>query len=410
MSGASPRIVARGTPLNSMSHRARIYVVQASALVIALGVVLWSCAGGNGDSDPSTEAASGSHANNEPVDPDANAEPSEPLPDTTNVYANTLGSDDLSEKVADVPTRVYVPNNDSATVDVIDPTTFEIINTFPVGALPQHVVPSWDLSTLYVNNNIGNTLTPIDPVTGEPGESFPIQDPYNLYFTPDGSKAIVVAERDMRLDFYDPDTWEPIGQVSIPHEGVNHADFTPDGKTALFSCEFSGWVVRVDVENLTVTGELEVGGEPIDVKLSPDGSKFYVANHVRAGVSIIDANTMTEIGFTETGQGAHGLYPSRDASKLYVSNRLDGSVSVLDFNTGELLEHWPIGGSPDMGGVSTDGSQLWLSGRYNNEVYVIDTATGELIRTIPTTGSGPHGLALFPQPGEYSMGHTGNYR
>lgn len=395
-----------------MSHRARIRLFQGLALTIALVVVAWSCAnGGGGDDDRAeTTTEAGEHGSNEPVPPDPDAEPSDPLPEETNVYAHTLGPDDLSDAVADVPTRVYVPNNDSATVDVIDPTTFEIIDTFSVGALPQHVVPSWDLSTLYVNNNVGNTLTPIDPMTGQPGESFPIQDPYNLYFTPDGTKAIVVAERDMRLDFYDPNTWELIGNVSVPRAGVNHADFTPDGKTALFSCEFSGWVVRVDVENMAVTGELEVGGEPIDVKLSPDGSKFYVANHVRAGVSIIDANTMTEIGFTETGQGAHGLYPSRDASKLYVSNRLDGSVSVLDFNTGALLDHWVIGGSPDMGGVSTDGSQLWLSGRYHSEVYVIDTTTGQLIRTIPTTGSGPHGLALFPQPGRYSMGHTGNYR
>jgi YVTN family beta-propeller protein len=393
-----------------MSHRARIYLVQASALVIALGVVLWSCAGDDGDNADTRSAAETEHVGGEPVPPDPDVEASETIPEDINVYAYTLGPDNLSEAVADVPTRVYVPNNDSATVDVIDPTSFEIIDTFSVGTLPQHVVPSWDLSTLYVNNNIGNTLTPIDPVTGRPGDSFPIQDPYNLYFTPDGTKAIVVAERDMRLDFYDPNTWEPMGNLSIPHEGVNHADFTADGSTALFSCEFSGWVVRVDLETMTVTGELEVGGEPIDVKLSPDGSRFYVANHTRAGVSIIDPDTMTEIGFTETGQGAHGLYPSRDASKLYVSNRLDGTVSVLDFNTGALLEHWAIGGSPDMGGVSTDGTQLWLSGRYDNEVYVIDTATGELIRTIPTTGSGPHGLALFPQPGRYSMGHTGNFR
>jgi YVTN family beta-propeller protein len=393
-----------------MSHRARIHLIQAAALVLALGVFVWSCAG-RGDDSPNTEAAVDTeHGGGEPVPPDPDADASEPLPEDTNVYANTLGPEDLSEKVADVPTRVYVPNNDSATLDIIDPATFEIIDTLPVGALPQHVIPAWDLSKLYVGNNIGNTITEIDPVTGQLGESISVDAPYNLYFTPDGTRAMVVAERLMKVDFYDPVTWEQLGSVSVPHEGVNHADFTADGNTALFSCEFSGWVVRVDLASMTVTGELEVGGEPIDVKLSPDGSKFYVANHVRAGVSIIDPITMTEIGFTETGQGAHGLYPSRDASKLYVSNRLDGSVSVLDFNTGELLDHWVIGGSPDMGGVSTDGSQLWLSGRYNNEVYVIDTTTGELIRTIPTTGAGPHGLAYFPQPGEYSMGHTGNYR
>jgi YVTN family beta-propeller protein len=118
---------------------------------------------------------------------------------------------------------------------------------------------------------------------------------------------------------------------------------------------------------------------------------------------------MTEVAFVMTGKGAHGMYPSRDATKLYVSNRLAGTVSVLDFATNQVLTTWEIGGSPDMGGVSPDGSQLWLSGRYNSAVYVIDTATGGLVKTFHV-GSGPHGICFFPQPGRYSMGHTGNYR
>jgi YVTN family beta-propeller protein len=62
-----------------------------------------------------------------------------------------------------------------------------------------------------------------------------------------------------------------------------------------------------------------------------------------------------------------------------------------------------------MGGVSADGTQLWLSGRYDSEVYVFDTTTGALIARIPV-GHAPHGLAVSPQPGRYSLGHTGGYR
>ena len=62
-----------------------------------------------------------------------------------------------------------------------------------------------------------------------------------------------------------------------------------------------------------------------------------------------------------------------------------------------------------MGGVSADGTQLWLTGRYSSEVYVIDTRSGKLVATIKV-GRGPHGLSIFPQPGRYSLGHTGVYR
>jgi YVTN family beta-propeller protein len=319
----------------------------------------------------------------------------------------------LAESVRDIPTRVYVPNGHAATVSVIDPATYTVVDEFPTGRLPQHVVPSFDLQTLYVTNNQGNTLTPIDPRTGTPGPEFDVPVPYNLYFGPDGQTAFVMAERERRIDVRSSTTWELITSIPVPQQGVNHADFTIDGATMLASCEFSGWVVRIDLATYTVTGELEVGGEPIDVRLSPDGSVFYVANHVKdgGGVSVVDPATMAEIAFIPTGPGAHGLYPSRDGSQLYVTNRDGGTVSVIDFATRAVVATWTIegGGSPDMGGVSSDGTEFWVSGRYDDEVYVFDTATGTLAHRIPVA-HGPHGLAIFPQPGRYSLGHTGNYR
>ena len=325
-----------------------------------------------------------------------------------NVYDHTAAGM-LAPAVANAPSRVYVPNSVSNTVDVIDPNTFEIIDHYAVGNTPQHVVPSYDLSTLYVNNNKGNSLTPIDPRTGKPGAPIPVDDPYNLYFTPDGTRAIVMAERNSRVEFRDPKTWALVRSVPIAFSGVNHADFTPDGKTMVASCEFSGWVVRIDVPSMTVTGQLKVGGMPVDVRSSPDGTVMFVANQGRNGVSVVDPVTMTETGFIPTGRGTHGLYPSRDGTKMYATNRLGGSISVIDFATRAVVATWTIGGSPDMGGVSADGSRFWVSGRYNSEVDVIDTTTGTVLKRIPV-GNGPHGLTVFPQPGRFSLGHTGNYR
>lgn len=330
------------------------------------------------------------------------------MPFNGDVYAFTRAGM-MSPAVAGVPTRVYVPNSEAATVDVIDPTTYKVIEHFATGALPQHVTPSWDLRTLYVDNDRGNSLTPIDPRTGAPGTPIPVDDPYNLYFTPDGSMAIVVAERLHRLDFRDPHTWRLVKSVHIDPAGADHLDFTADGSQLVVSCEFSGWLERVDVQRMEITGSLRVGGQPIDVKLSPDGRVMYVANQSRGGVSVIDPVAMREVAFIPTGSGAHGLYPSRDGKLLYVTNRAAGSVSVVSFATRTVVATWHIGGSPDMGGVTADGKQLWLSGRYNRSVYVIDTATGKLLHTIPV-GNGPHGLDVFPQPGRYSLGHTGNYR
>ncbi len=336
-----------------------------------------------------------------------------PLLDPSNIYAAERPGL-LSAAVRGDPALVYVPNSKSNTVDVISQKTFKVVRRFPVGKLPQHVTPSWDLRTLYVTNDAGNSLTPIDPRTARPRKPIPVLDPYNMYFTADGEWAIIVAEAHRELDFRDAHTMALHHALATPQcAGVDHMDFTADGRYALVSCEFAGRVIVVDLnrEKVIKTIELTAEAMPQDVKLSPDGRTFYVADMAANGVWLIDAHTMRKAGLVYTGLGAHGLYPSRDAKVLYVSNRMEGSISVLSFATRRPIAKWrlPGGGSPDMGGVSADGTVLWLSGRYNSEVYAISTVTGRLLHRI-SVGEGPHGLCVWPQPGRYSIGHTGILR
>ena len=325
------------------------------------------------------------------------------------------GPNMLSPVVRRDPALVYVPNSMSNTVDVISQRTFRIVEHFPTGGLPQHVTPSYDLKTLYVDNDSGNTLTPINPRTGVPGRRIPVEDPYNLYFTPDGRFAIVVAERLQRLDFRDPHTMRLDRSLSVPTcRGVDHMDFSADGRYAFASCEFAGRMIKVDLTTRRVVGELRLGNgqtSPQDVKLAPDGRLLYSADQQTGGVWEIDPRRFRVVGFLRTGAGAHGLYPSRSAKLMYVTNRLGGSVSVVSFRTRRVVATWRLPGSasPDMGGVSADGRTLWLSGRYNAEVYAINTSTGRLRARI-AVGGGPHGLCVWPQPGRYSLGHTGILR
>ncbi|MGW2783950.1 YncE family protein [Streptomyces populi] len=336
-----------------------------------------------------------------------------PLLDPADVYAADRPNR-LSPVVKDFPSRVYVPNTNSNTVTVIDPATYKVVETIPVGVQPQHVVPSWDLKTLWVNNDRGNTLTPIDPRTGRAGEPVDVHDPYNLYFTPNGKYAIVMASLDRELVFRDAHTMKTVRTEPVTCYGVNHADFSPDGRYFIVSCEFSGELLKVDTERMKVIGQQKLpfhGAMPQDVKISPDGKRFYVADMMADGVWILDGDKFTQPVLLHTGKGAHGLYVSRDSREMYISNRGEGTISIFDFTQNRLTKKWhlPDGGSPDMGGVSADGKVLWLSGRYNSEVYAIDTRTGHQLARIPV-GSGPHGLAVYPQPGRYSLGHTGIFR
>jgi YVTN family beta-propeller protein len=335
-----------------------------------------------------------------------------PLLNSSDIYAADRPGD-LSPVVRNFPPRIYVPNSGSKSVTVIDPATFRVLEEFRVGREPQHVTPSYDLKTLWVLNDKGNSLTRIDPATGKRANTIRVSDPYNMYYTPDGKYAIVVAERRKRLNFLDVATMKVSHSLKVPCKGVDHIDFSADGRYFIASCEFSGLLLKVDVADQTLLGKLELAphGMPQDVKLSPDGSVFYVADMMANGVYLIDGVNLRRIAFIPTGKGAHGLYVSRDSSVLYVSNRDEGSISLIDFASRRVVRKWQIPGraSPDMGGVSADGKVLWLSGRYNSEVYAIDTSEGKLLARIPV-GRGPHGLCVYPQPGRYSLGHTGIFR
>jgi len=355
-----------------------------------------------------------------------------------NVYAGA-GAGMLSATAKKARPLVYVPNGAANTMQVIDPKTFKVIATYPTGRQPQHVVPSWDLKTLWVNDDIGNDLVPIDPTTGKPGTRVHVEDPYNLYFTPDGAHALVMAERLRRIDVRNPTTMALERSLPVPCRGVNHADYAANLSFFVASCEFSGKLLVIDraatklikVINLNDakapgavspgaamsmgvgTSNLERGASamPQDVRLTPDGTRFLVADMFRNGIWVVKASTQTVERFIPTGRGAHGIYPDRAARRMFVSNRGEGSISVLDASTLKIIARWriPGGGSPDMGGVTSDGSQLWLSGRYSSEVYVFNTSTGALIKRI-RVNAGPHGLLVWPQPGSFSLGHTGNTR
>jgi len=324
---------------------------------------------------------------------------------TTNVYAHTKAGM-FTPVTRQARYLIYVPDSRGSGVYVINPNTYKVIRYIQTGTMVQHVVPAWDLRTLYATNDTGKRA----------GPNIPVADPYNMYFTPDGRHAIVVEEAAQTLAFRDPHTLALQKTLDVHCPGVDHMDFSADGSYLVASCEFSGDVVKVDVATQRVVGTLHLrdGAMPQDVKLSPDGRTFYVANRFLpnlgvSGVQLIDARTMRLVKFMRTPLDTHGLYVSRNTKDLYVTSRAGGAISVIDFATRRIVATWKVPGTPDMGGVSPNGKVLWLAGRYTGSVYAISTTDGHVLATIPA-GISPHGLCVWPQPGRFSTGHTGVMR
>ncbi|GAA4205639.1 hypothetical protein GCM10022220_18110 [Actinocatenispora rupis] len=383
----------------------------AAAGVLLLAATLTGCTGTH--TAPRHATARHAAATTHPSPAPAGLPGMPPVADPHNVYRDA-GANMLAPAVRHDPPLVYVPHNGSGDVWVIDQRTFRVVARYPAGVEVQHVVPSWDLRTLYSTDDVGNHLRAFDPRTGKAGRTIAVVDPYNLYFTPDGRYGISVAEDHRALYWYDPHSWAQRAVTPLPKcAGADHAEFSADGRTAVFTCEFAGAVAVVDVASRRLLRMVDMPRRythmgPQDIKLAPDGRHWYVADCDAGGLWVLDGAARSVQRFVRTGACAHGLYFDRPARRMFVSDRMAGSVSVLDAYTARPLATWhlPGGGSPDMGNVTADGRQLWLSGRYDDVVYVLSTSDGRLIRRIPV-GNGPHGLCVWPQPGRYSLGHTG---
>jgi YVTN family beta-propeller protein len=304
---------------------------------------------------------------------------------------------------------VYVPDTSAGHVEVIDAATRQVVRRIAAGRMPQQVVPSWDLKTLWVTETDG--LMAINARTGVKGRTVPVDDPSDLYFSADGRQALVPLAHRGRIEVRAPHTLRSRSTINVPCQGLTRGDFSASGATLVIGCRTSARLERVDVQRHRVTATLRLpsGARPKDVRLSPDGSTFYVADAHHGGVWLVDALRFRMTGFIRTGKGAHGLYPSRDSSLLYVANSGERTVSLISFAGRRLVGVWPVPAAPDMGGVSADGRLLWLSGHDADAVFAISTSTGSVVSRLQT-GAGPHGVTVYPQPGRFSLGHTGLYR
>jgi len=342
-----------------------------------------------------------------------------------NVYSQARAGM-IQSALAGEPAYLYVPDSTGSTVTVIDQRTRKVVRVLHAGYLSQHVVPTYDLRRLMVTSSAADELVAISPRTARITRTVSVPRPYNLYFTPDGKAAIVMVEQHDVVRFSDPRTFRGRHDVTARGcHGPNHADFSANGRFFVVTCEFSGELVKIGTRSHKVLGVLPLSGHatarnaapgmgmsmPQDVRLSPDGRTFFVADMGTNELRIISARTFRQVGAIGMPSHPHGIYPSRDGRLLYVSDRGAGEVSVVNPRTRKIVDTWviPGGGSPDMGGVSADGTMLWLAGRYDGVIYGFDTRTGKLVAKIPVGGS-PHGLVVWPQPGRYSLGHTGNMR
>nr|WP_043347403.1 cytochrome D1 domain-containing protein [Cupriavidus basilensis] len=289
---------------------------------------------------------------------------------------------------------VVVLNSGDATVTLIDKDTQKVLETFPIGKEPHHLIATPDDKSLIVANAVGNDLVFLDPVTGKVQQRLPnIDDPYQIGFSPDQKWFLTTGNRLDRVDVYrwDGKALKIAKQLPLA-KTPSHIAFTADSRVAFVTLQDSNEVVAIDLPTQTVMWRMNAGSAPAGVWVTPDQKYLLVGMTGADYVAVIDWHTRTVVKQIQTGKGAHNFRAVGDKRHLFLSNRVSGTISIIDQQTlAKVGDITGLPAGPDDMELTADGKTLWVSFRWARSVGLIDVASRKLVKTI-RVGRSPHGI------------------
>jgi PQQ-dependent catabolism-associated beta-propeller protein len=315
---------------------------------------------------------------------------------------------------------VYVTNEDSNNVTVIDGDTHNVLQTIDIGKRPRGLKVSPDGRLLYV----AVSGAPKCPPTMDDEECEKLE----VDLSADGIAEVDTATRTVRRVLpsgLDPEqfdlNWET-GMMYVANENANLASIldvangaivqtvdtgrepegvrvSPDGRFAYVTGEVDSDITVIDTATGMISGKIAVGLRPRDITFSSDSTRAYISNEIGASISVIDVAAQTVVQTFSLPEGSlpMGLALAPDNKTLYVANGRAKTVMSINVDSGEIIKSVEAGQRPWGITLSPDGSKLFTANGPSNDVSVIDVASFTVIATVPV-GSTPWGVWVGKAP------------
>ena len=272
--------------------------------------------------------------------------------------------------------RIYVSNESSGDMTIIDSSNMEVVETVKLGQRPRGIHASPDKSTIYVALSGTPPAPPgVDESTLPPPEK-----------SADGIGVFDVAQNKL------------VGIIQGGSDPENF-DISADGKILYVSNEDASGVSFIDLASGKLTRSIRVGDEPEGVKLSPDGTLLYVTSEAESAVGVVDPKEGKLIKIFKTGRRPRSIAFMPDGKHAYINAENDASVVLVDSVKHEMIKPISLGepGTIKPMGLqlSPDASKLFVTSGRGKKLFVIETATNS-VSTSFEVGQRPWGLTLSP--------------
>ena len=268
---------------------------------------------------------------------------------------------------------LYVTNEISGDLSVIDVATERVVATIPLGKRPRGLRASPDGSLLYV-------ALSGSPIAG------PGVDESKL--PPPDKRADGIGIVDLRA--------RRLLKVLAAGSDPEQVDVSSDGKLLFVANEDTGEATAIDAASGQIVATMKVGGEPEGVNIRPDGKEVYVTSEEENTVSVIDAARPRVLLTIKVGPRPRSTTFLPDSSRAFVPSENGAAIDVIDTITHKLVAHVPLSGEmqrPMGGAASSDGKFVYLTTGRGKTVAIIDVALNRHVGSIET-GDRPWGIAI----------------
>jgi YVTN family beta-propeller protein len=313
------------------------------------------------------------------------------------------------------PYGVYVTNEISGDLSVIDPATHTTVATLPLGKRPRGIRVSPNGADLYVALS-GSPLSPPGtdesklPPPDRTADGIGIvdakaltlrttlrgpQDPEQTAVSRDGSRLYIANEDKGTASVLDIASGKTIAEFEVGGEPEGMTT-SPDGRFVYVTSEEDNQVSVIDTGANRVVKQIAVGPRPRDTAFTPDSRRAYVTSETGASISVIDAQSHTVVQTINlTGENVRpmGAVVSPDGNLLFVTTGRGGTVVAIATATNEPIGSVAVGTRPWGLALSPDGTRLYTANGPSNDVSVVDTASLALITRV-AVGQSPWGVAV----------------
>lgn len=279
---------------------------------------------------------------------------------------------------------VYVTQERSNNVTVINRNTDQIVSSIAVGKEPHGIAIQSSLNRVYVVNSGDDTITLIDTQTNRVIDTVHTRlgaQPEDVSVSSDGRIIVVCYFGTNQVSIRDAGSMRELTSLTVDR-GPMRVVIEPRSRKAFVANYYSNTITVIDTSLLRVVGAIPVESKPIGLAFNSRGDRLYVVNSGSSNISVIDPFGQNVIGTLNVGTGGYGILSDSFGDRLFLTRSTINQLLFINAPVNTITKILPMEKQPTNMDVDPDGKKIYVINQGSNSISVVNKILGTVEKTI----------------------------